>query len=518
MNQITLRFFLILLFAFLVRETAADELSIKQKILMPGELIEGHAKWETQCETCHSNFSKKEMTKLCLDCHKDIAKDRISKTGFHGQDKLAANNSCNSCHKDHQGRKANILGNLPDNFDHNSTRFALLGVHQTTNCNSCHQDNKPFRDTESSCVSCHLENDVHKNALGNQCESCHQPEQWKKLLPFDHSKTDFALKGAHMQTNCNSCHIGQQFSITDTSCVSCHKAADVHAGTNGNQCSNCHNEQSWKKVNFDHDKTDFPLKGSHLEVSCQACHKNENDTKKLPLTCNGCHANSDVHLGRNGTECDTCHNNQKWDQVKFNHNKDTDFQLTGHHQNLECSQCHTGALKDPIARDCASCHLADDIHKNDNMKVCSLCHTTENWKTTSQFDHDFTDFPLLGMHQIAACETCHVNSQFSAIDRSCGSCHLDAHEGALGTECSQCHNPNAWNIWHFDHDTQTQFELDGKHKNLECNSCHIPGSKPTATPTSCGSCHKNQDIHNGEFGSQCGQCHNTSNFFELFIQ
>jgi hypothetical protein len=497
-----------------------QELSIKQQILMPGPLVAGHAEYETKCESCHTSFEKTEMTNLCLNCHKDIANDRISYSRFHGQDRLASTNDCETCHKDHKGRDADVAGLLPDSFDHSATRFVLSGTHASLTCNNCHQADIPYRETKSDCVDCHLEKDIHGGAVGEQCETCHQTDKWSSLLAFDHEATNFQLHGMHTDLSCNSCHIAQQYTFTDTSCVSCHKISDVHAGVNGDKCEDCHTEQNWDKFTFDHAKTSFPLEDSHADIPCQACHTSNDIYEEIPATCNNCHASDDIHLGRNGEQCEICHGITSWSQVEFNHERDTDYPLTGLHADLGCSQCHTGSINEQLPRSCAGCHIADDVHRTETMQVCDQCHNTQDWTTTIRFDHDFSNFPLLGMHQITSCESCHINNQYTAIDQQCESCHTaeDQHRGALGPDCGQCHNPNAWNIWSFDHTTQTDYPLDGKHEDLACDSCHPPGSNVDSTPSDCVSCHKSQDIHNGEFGSQCDRCHNTSNFFEISIQ
>ncbi|MEJ2743730.1 MAG: cytochrome c3 family protein, partial [Gammaproteobacteria bacterium] len=77
---------------------------------MPGPLIEGHAKIEATCEECHSSFEKKELSKNCLNCHEDIAKDRKQQQGYHGISPSATASPCQSCHTDHEGRDADIIG------------------------------------------------------------------------------------------------------------------------------------------------------------------------------------------------------------------------------------------------------------------------------------------------------------------------------------------------------------------------------------------------------------------------
>src|SRR5215472_4460801 len=55
------------------------------KLVMPGPLSSAHAKYEAECGTCHVRFERSGQTQLCLDCHKEIAKDLAAKTGFHSR-------------------------------------------------------------------------------------------------------------------------------------------------------------------------------------------------------------------------------------------------------------------------------------------------------------------------------------------------------------------------------------------------------------------------------------------------
>lgn len=154
------------------------------------------------------------------------------------------------------------------------------------------------------------------------------------------------------------------------------------------------------------------------------------------------------------------------------------------------------------------------------MKICATCHVTDNWRTVSRFDHDFTPFPLVGMHQIVACESCHIEGQYIGTSGACVSCHRadDPHKGALGKTCGSCHTPNAWNLWQFDHEKETGFQLQGAHTNLACDGCHKPDTDPASTSQVCGDCHQRRDIHNGSFGPNCGRCHSQNRFFELILR
>ena len=154
------------------------------------------------------------------------------------------------------------------------------------------------------------------------------------------------------------------------------------------------------------------------------------------------------------------------------------------------------------------------------MRLCGTCHNTNGWRSTNLFDHDFTEFPLVGLHQLVPCESCHVGNQFDGTPAGCVDCHEgdDVHEGGLARQCDQCHTPNAWQLWNFDHDKQTNFSLTGKHTGLTCSACHPANSDPKKTPGFCGSCHRAQDIHRGEFGPDCGRCHSTDDFLQLMFR
>lgn len=494
--------------------------TIKQRILMPGQVIQGHAEFEADCNQCHVRFDKSALTNQCIDCHDDIRDDRNKGEGFHGKSPIASTKTCNTCHTDHIGRDGDIINFHIEGFDHKHTNFELEGAHTQLACASCHEPGASYRDPEPVCVSCHKEDDYHQGALGTQCETCHQPQSWQQRLEFDHSTTSFPLQGLHKEVACSSCHAGQVYEIEETACVSCHQAADVHGGKNGQQCETCHSVDGWDKRIFDHSTTNFPLLNKHSEVPCRACHTDGVVEEGMPMACHDCHSNDDIHLGRNGTMCESCHTTAEWGKVRFDHAQETQFPLTGHHQELACTQCHSGALQDPLPRDCASCHAADDIHKTPEMQVCATCHVTDSWQTISRFDHDFTNFPLVGMHQIVNCQSCHVGNQFAGTESACVDCHRqdDYHKGALGSECSSCHTPNSWDLWQFDHKAFTGYELQGVHEGLSCASCHTPGSKPGSTSTTCGTCHQRQDIHKGGFGSNCGRCHSQDSFFELILQ
>ncbi|MFO1271915.1 MAG: hypothetical protein U1F50_09595 [Rubrivivax sp.] len=144
------------------------------------------------------------------------------------------------------------------------------------------------------------------------------------------------------------------------------------------------------------------------------------------------------------------------------------------------------------------------------------------------FDHQSTDFPLVGQHQEVRCETCHVRGIFKGTPRDCAGCHVSGNTmGALAPTlrhfptqraCSDCHTSNAFTGARYDH----QDALAG-----QCNSCHnavwAPGKSAGHPPTnfSCDQCHSRLSFSNlikpadhlPQVGTAtCTTCHTGANF------
>lgn len=499
-----------------------------ESLLMPGPLTSAHEKYESQCDRCHDTSDKVSQAQLCVKCHdhENILDDLSSKKGFHGRLPKSEKNNCKHCHTEHEGRQMNIVLLNASTFDHHKTDFQLKGKHKETQCDACHKSGKKYSEAPLDCYSCHKESDVHKGDQGKKCGNCHKPTGWKDS-GFDHDKTDFPLKGTHEKISCTSCHINNKYKDTPKKCFSCHQINDVHQGDFGKKCDACHNSEKWTKAKFDHNKkTDFPLYGKHKKTSCVSCHtpgrtKTEAKTK-LPTKCYDCHKNDDNHKGRYGKKCNDCHTSSSWEKQKFNHDKKTDFPLRGKHKKVTCNQCHKGDLyDDELKTDCYSCHRNDDVHNGKQGKNCNNCHTETGWHSDTTFDHDLTDFPIIGMHATVQCDECHLTSEYSKTESECNECHSsdDVHETKLGTDCHTCHNPNAWQTWLFDHDKDTDFKIDGAHKELGCYDCHqTKSSGKLEASKDCISCHRNDDIHNRQFGAQCDNCHSTEAFTDINIK
>lgn len=399
-------------------------------------------------------------------------------------------------------------------------------------CNSCHAsfDKSAQR---ALCLDCHEDlaadfaasSGFHGKSLevrGARCKVCHTEHRGAAFdiapfeeATFDHTLTDYPLKGKHAAVECTKCHAPEKkFREAQTTCLSCHRSDEPHKGRLGGDCASCHNETEWKSIRFDHSKTDFALLGKHTETECLACHKDET-YKDLPSTCIDCHRKDDTHKGAFGGECESCHQASTWTEIGFDHGARTQFSLTGKHAAIVCADCHTESLTKPkLQTACFSCHRKDDTHKGRTGPACADCHGTTTWKA-STFDHNAnTKFKLRGAHKRVACEECHLQPVKKALPgMACIDCHRsdDPHKGGQGEKCASCHNEISWKEnTRFDHDL-SRFPLLGAHKDTECSACHDSRQFKDAS-VECDACHADDDVHKRALGGDCGLCHNPNSW------
>ena len=82
-------------------------------------------------------------------------------------------------------------------------------------------------------------------------------------------------------------------------------------------------------------------------------------------------------------------------------------------------------------------------------------------------------------------------------------------------DCSLCHKGGDWqslvNDFTFDHGTETGVPLVGAHQDAECLRCHNDrGPVAMFADKGCAGCH--EDIHQGDLGPNCIDCHNEFNW------
>jgi len=482
--------------------------------ISPGDLCEPHAHLEglSNCTLCHT-LGKQVSDQKCLDCHKALNQRIQTSKGYHVSSEVKSKR-CVSCHNDHHGRNFQIIRFDEEKFDHNLTQYKLEGGHAKIKCRDCHQkkfikdesiasQKYTFLGLETTCLSCH--DDYHQGSLPANCISCHDFEAFKPAPGFDHNKCKFKLLGKHRETTCEACHEirqqngikFQQFSgLKFGNCVDCH--VDVHDNKFGNDCKECHSEQSFRQLNnnniFDHKRTGYPLEGRHLKLACASCHKQSNKQPLKHNLCTDCH--TDYHEGQfkvsgKTTDCSQCHtvNGFVGSTFSIERHQQSAFVLKGAHLATPCFECHQKENKwvfRSIGSRCADCH--EDVHQGFIPEKyypdasCTTFHYEQSWAGI-RFDHNITAYPLEGGHRVPSCRACHFpgkssgveTQRFSGLNNHCSTCHTDNHQGQFDqqgvSDCIRCHDHNNWKAEKFDH-SRTAFPLDGKHALIACTDCH----------------------------------------------
>lgn len=480
-------------------------------LLQKADLNHTYLGLSKQCAACHEDKHQGRLGQDCGRCHNpngwgsasiplqgfDHGKTRFPLTGAHrevacakchtagpdGQPRYAgiAFGACSSCHADvHKGEFRQGCDSCHTTstwkkssfervFDHAKTNFPLLGKHADAGCVSCHKGGD-FKGpiAHAQCADCHQPDPHGGQFAGTDCKSCHTVSGWSPstFSVADHAKTGFPLGGPHAKVECGRCHVPAgtktQFKMAFGQCTDCHK--DEHEGQFAgdpwrNRCEACHQGMTWKSTSFtlaSHQKTAFPLTGSHAAVVCTDCHKPMNGAKTVPY-----------HFGN--LECTTCH-------------------ADVHHGEFAVRMARISASHRPLG--------------------CEACHNTGDWHDLKRFDHESTRFALEGAHRAVGCAACHkppnlertmVHVKFGEAPVRCGECHQNPHAdqfGARAQQCETCHGPNKWRPSLFDHE-KTAFPLRGGHQGVACSACHRL-TKPIGamtvlfykpTPTACEACH-----------------------------
>lgn len=336
---------------------------------------------------------------------------------------------------------------------------------------------------------------------------------YAQLSPGGLSRAHKHLEGS---THCVKCHVPNEKETTSR-CLACHSELQVridkgegyHAALNVKavKCAKCHAEHlgettsitGFDKEKFDHDSTFYPLIGEHKTVDCDGCHKIiEKDGASIQqfkgvkyANCIDCHV--DVHNHKFGNDCRKCHSEFSFTQLtrldSFNHNS-TNFPLEGAHLLTPCFACHKTDAEWNFSfgdNSCTQCHvnshekvLPDKYMPNND---CESCHAVSVWSDIT-FDHNQTNYKLLGNHQEVSCRNCHfsesedkVIQQFTGTGQLCSDCHTDVHFQQFAdndeTDCQSCHVLTTWKPEKFEH-CSSRFVLDGKHATLPCARCHKP--------------------------------------------
>ncbi|MCF8306926.1 MAG: hypothetical protein K9G57_14850 [Ignavibacteriales bacterium] len=518
------------------------------------------------CSTCHTTsigwepaeFPQHNQYYLITGAHTQISNDCSQ---CHSGDYVNTPDQCYGCHSDDYQSVSNPPHNLPSfsqdctechnqtawtpsTFEHDAAFFPIYsGKHQGewNICSDCHTISSNYSVFE--CINCHEHGQAqmaseHQGVQGYQfsstaCLACHP--DGSEGSSFNHANSAFPLTGAHLETECSVCHISG-YNPLPVDCISCHEQKYLNSVNPNHQtagisnvCQDCHNTTAWIPGTFNHSATGFQLAGAHITNQCSDCHTGS--TSGTSTLCADCHL-SDFNnsLNPNHTvigisdQCQDCHNTIAWVPGTFDHNS-TNFQLLGGHTSANCSDCHQG-ITSGTSSVCVDCHLSNFNNSlNPNHTAiglsdqCQDCHNTIAWVPGS-FDHNSTNFQLLGGHTSATCSDCHqgVTSGTSSV---CVDCHLSVYNTApdhvtqnFPTDCQLCHSATAWNEVTFDH-ANTNFPLTGVHLTTQCSDCHAVGY--TGTSSVCSECHlsdfqasANPDHEILNIPQNCDQCHTTN--------
>jgi len=500
------------------------------------------------CAQCHAGYTELRFDVLNVDCYACHSMDYNS---AQSPNHTAANFSkdCQECHS------VSALTWNTTNVNHSF--FPLTGGHALPSCFDCHEQNT-FSGLSSDCYSCHLQtynsttNPNHIAAgLPTTCEVCHNINAWKPAS-FNHNITQFPLTGEHITVDCANCHTSG-YTGTPTNCYACHQQ-DYQNVNDPNHvtsqfptdCSLCHTTAGWDNATMDHNLTQFPLTGGHVQAACADCHSN--GYTGTSTDCYACHQQDYQNVidpnhvtSQFPTDCSLCHTTVGWNNATFDHNQSS-FPLTGSHVQVNCADCHaSGYTGTPT--DCYACHqtnynnTTNPNHQAAGFPVsCVDCHSTTAW-APANFDHDTQYFPIYsGKHngEWNQCSDCHtIPNNFSTF--SCIDCHEhnrtdtdDHHQGVQGyvynsADCFACH-PTGRKEGAFNH-AASNFVLVGVHLTTDCIQCHENGY--TNTSTLCSDCHitaynsaVNPNHQSLGLSTDCAECHTPNENWQpaLFTQ
>ncbi|MEJ2415841.1 MAG: hypothetical protein P8Y45_02685 [Exilibacterium sp.] len=338
-----------------------------------------------------STFDHADITAGCSACHNGVKAE--GKSEFH----IESADTCETCHTPEGKWAADLLNG---GFDHTGTTNGCSGCHNgsvatgksdshipsSNSCENCHTYDTDWKfqpadvanfnhsGITASCFTCHngelatgkITNHVPS---GNDCESCHNPEDGWAAGVFSHT---------NITSGCIACHNG----TTATG------KSEFHIPS-GDSCEDCHSpDTGWTvqiSASFDHEG---------VTESCVACHngkianyKNEDHIESSDV-CEDCHTTDSWKLGGgdgdgdndDGDDNDDNDNGDNDDDDGDNDNGDNDdggdddggddspgFNHAG--ITSGCSNCHNGVI--------APGKDADHILSSDN---CEECHNTTSFE------------------------------------------------------------------------------------------------------------------------------------------
>ena len=309
------------------------------------------------CADCHHDDISTFASDSCDACHRQMD------TVFAQAHLLSFGTECLDCHDG-----VDVFG---ERFNHNVSQFRLTGGHRDVACVLCHVDARNLTDFETApqdCYACHRTDDPHELRFGAACNACHSPDDWQTAV-FDHNLSAFKLEGEHARVDCEECHQNDIFQGTPTDCYACHGQEDEHDGRFGTNCAACHNPFDWSDAAFDHNLSNFPLDGAHVDALCETCHT-AGQFAGLSTQCVACHADPGFHLGVFSANCEECHSTTAWSPAQFNISHPeprVDEEGTGiNHGRTTCRTCHPSTLREFTCLECHSDNQGGEGEEGDD--------------------------------------------------------------------------------------------------------------------------------------------------------
>ena len=283
---------------------------------------------------------------------------------------------------------------------------------------------------------------------------------------FNHMTTGFPLTGAHLITECSSCHVEGVFKGTPRDCAGCHTKGRKVIAT--------------------------PKSAKHVptDEACDVCHSNAvtflgtryNHGRAVPGQCTTCH-NGMISVGRPASHtstmkasksCDSCHRTFVWLPATWNHAGNT----------AACVTCHaTGRDGAAFIRTNVTGTTPEGFaHRYTAAPNCESCHSSYFSWYGAKLDH-------AAVAAGPTCDSCHNGSTAT------GTAQKPGHTSVAGQQCSACHTG-----------TVSWLPALGA-----MPSNHIPFN----AGTTCASCHTGSTVATGNtlhayVSSTCTTCHNTT--------
>jgi len=247
-------------------------------------------------------------------------------------------------------------------------------------------------------------------------------------------------------------------------------------------------------IDFNHNKTGFPLTGAHVRVECETCHTG-GLFKGTPKDCAGCHSVGrrvvapvkSVNHMLTIASCETCHTNTvTFLGARFNHIGVLP---------KACVSCHNGrtapgkpAVHPITTASCDSCHRTTawqpaGFDHAPPLPPCETCHTPGGPARAKPANH-------VAVPVGVTCDTCHVSgfttflgAKFdhlaaNVLPNTCQTCHITGQSGAktkpsnhlptASIGCDACHLANGYTTFA----GSTMNHLDPGVVAMACITCH----------------------------------------------